>query len=207
MNKINVCGMGPGHPDYILPLVYNLVKESDILVGGRRHLAIFDTFNGTKLPITKDIDGILEIIKEQQKNRKITILVSGDPGLYSFMQTLLNYFSKDMLEVYPGISAVQYLFSKGFIPWHESYITSLHGRELLDLEDILLRQEKVALFTDSINDPNTIVKRMKSAHIEHKRILVGENLSYENECITEVTLDQWVDKTFSHLNVMVIYDE
>ncbi|WP_105615031.1 precorrin-6y C5,15-methyltransferase (decarboxylating) subunit CbiE [Vallitalea okinawensis] len=207
MNKINVCGMGPGHPDYILPLVHRLVGDADMLIGGLRHLELFKTFTGIKVPITKDIQGIVETIKNEYADKKITILVSGDPGLYSFTQTLMNYFPSNILEVYPGISAVQYLFAKGIIPWHESYITSLHGRELLKLEEIVGAHEKVALFTDAINHPNAIVKRLQNASIKHKRILVGENLSYDDECITKVVLEEWIDKSFSPLNVMVIYDE
>ncbi len=36
MNEIIVAGIGPGHPDYILPAAARAIHEAKVLVGGRR---------------------------------------------------------------------------------------------------------------------------------------------------------------------------
>ena len=41
MNDIIVAGIGPGHPDYMLPAAARAIREAQVLVGGRRALAQF----------------------------------------------------------------------------------------------------------------------------------------------------------------------
>ena len=42
MNDIIVAGIGPGHPDYMLPAAARAIREAQVLVGGRRALAQFE---------------------------------------------------------------------------------------------------------------------------------------------------------------------
>ena len=42
MNEIIVAGIGPGHPDYMLPAAARAIREAQVLVGGRRALAQFE---------------------------------------------------------------------------------------------------------------------------------------------------------------------
>ena len=41
MNEIIVAGIGPGHPDYMLPAAARAIREAQVLVGGRRALSQF----------------------------------------------------------------------------------------------------------------------------------------------------------------------
>lgn len=205
--KIKVIGVGPGHPDYVLPIALRKIKESSMLIGGRRHLEIYgDESQQLLLPITAKIDALIDEIEKVYELEDIGVIVSGDPGFYSFLRTLRRRFSEEELDVYPGISAIQYLFSKGALPWNDAYVASFHGRIEGTVQDIVSSHKKVALFTDGKHSPNWIVSKLKEGSIQGKKILVGENLSYDHERITKTTLEQWVDKDYDGLNVMVIYD-
>lgn len=39
--KFTIVGMGPGHPDFVLPIASRMLDEADMIIGGRRHLAPF----------------------------------------------------------------------------------------------------------------------------------------------------------------------
>ena len=40
-NKIIVAGIGPGNPDYMVPMARQVIAEAKVLVGGRRALGQF----------------------------------------------------------------------------------------------------------------------------------------------------------------------
>ena len=88
MEKIKVAGLGPGNPDYILPAVKKAVAASDMVIGGKRNIeSIKELLEGKEI---KYIDSKLAELTEymkQNRTKRITVIVSGDPGFYS----MLNY--------------------------------------------------------------------------------------------------------------------
>jgi len=207
MNKLMVMGVGPGSPDYVLPIVYRKVEQCDILIGGKRNLELFQKYNKEEITITANIKALIVEIKKLRIDNKIGILVSGDPGLYSFLATLLRYFEREEIEVIPGIGSLQYLFSKGVIPWNDAFITSLHGKRIDDFEQIIRDNKKVAFLTDTKYPAGEITRYLVNSGVENKRVLIGENLSYEDEKIHDLTLEESVGIEVANLCVMIIYDK
>jgi len=206
MNKISVVGLGPGHPDYILPVATKIISESDIIIGGSRNLRSIDT-NGKKVfPITSELSKVIDIIKENYLSYKIAVVVSGDTGFYSLLRYLKRHLDNDILQVIPGISSLQYMFAKIGYSWEDAYIGSLHGREN-DFVDMVKKYKKVGLLTDKKWTPSNIAKELLSNGISDRTIYVGENLSYENEKITEKCVVQFCDSNTYDMCVVVIVDE
>ena len=48
MKKINILGLGPGSLDYILPAVLKKIEESDIIIGGKRHIESLGKYSENK---------------------------------------------------------------------------------------------------------------------------------------------------------------
>jgi cobalt-precorrin-7 (C5)-methyltransferase len=182
MNKINVLGMGPGNIDYVLPITLRKIKESDVLIGGKRILKDFANEEKELIYIDSKLSRIVDYIKENMKEKKISLLLSGDTGFYSMLNYLKKYFGDEDIEVLPGISSYQYLMAKLKKSWHNSYVGSVHGRDL-DIINLTKSYDSVILLTDNKNSPANIASRLLEEGIENKRIIVGENLSYENERI------------------------
>lgn len=207
MNKLWVLGMGPGSLDYVLPVTKRKVQECEILVGGKRQLELFRRMDKKEIILQGDLRGAIEKIKGDYQRHQVGVLVSGDPGFYSFLNTLLSSFPREDLEVYPGISSLQYLFAKGVIPWQDAYLASLHGRNIEDLVEIVMQNQKVALLTEPAKSPSPIAQRLMESGVTKKRVLVGENLSYPDERIRDLPLEEWPGQETANLCVMVIYDE
>ena len=49
MNNIKIIGLGPGHKDYILPIAQNLIKESQIIISGKRNIENMGMRNKNRL--------------------------------------------------------------------------------------------------------------------------------------------------------------
>jgi len=207
VNKIHILGIGPGSRDYLLPITERIVSRADIIIGGSRALELFKDYNQEKIQITADLAKIKDYIEDNYLTKKIAVLVSGDPGLYSMLSYLKRFFSDDELEVIPGISAIQLACAKAKLIWQDAYITSLHGkRDKEALLELISTKDKVAFFTDNKFPPNEIAEFLVEKGVRNKIGIVAENLSYESERVVETSLEELSKQKFAKLTVMVIYN-
>ncbi len=206
MHKVYVLGVGPGSPDFILPIIYQKAQECDVLVGGKRNLALLKTDRQMELIMGREVEKVIQSIIYLRQTKQVGVLVSGDPGFYSLLATLLRYFKRDELKVFPGISSLQYLFARGSLPWQDAYLTSLHGRRTTDLEQLVKKHAKIAFLMDVGFPAGEIARVLVAKGIKEKRVLVGENLSYPEERIRDMPLEDLVGMEVSNLCVMVIYN-
>ncbi len=185
MEKIKVAGLGPGNPEYILPAVRKVLSDSEIVIGGRRNIeSIKELLEEKEI---KYIDSRLAELSEyikQNRMKKITVIVSGDPGFYSMLNYLEHVFGREELEVIPGISSMQYMFSRLGMYWYDAFISSLHGKEF-DFTEKINDYNKIGLLTDNKFTPQKIAEELFKNKLNNVKIFVGENLSYENEKIWE----------------------
>ena len=185
INKINVCGIGPGNPALIVPEVFRLVAESTLLVGGKRQLEIFETEGKELLVLSNNIEAIIEALKTSH-HQKVTVLVSGDTGFHSLLTTLLRHFKAEELNVIPGISSFQYFFAKLGMTYHDAWIASVHGMDENYVEKVK-QTTKSFLLTDNINSWKKIAQQLSENKLGHCQMYVGNRLSYADEHIISGT--------------------
>ncbi len=207
MQKIDVLAVGPGSPDYLPPIIYEKAKSCDLLVGGKRNLALFDFPFQEQLEITGKLDPVLSEVKVKMKDRKVGILVSGDSGIYSILPRLVSEFGREALDVYPGISAVQYFFARLGLCWQEARFLSLHGREVDDLAEVVAAEDVTALFTDRKNSPALVCRILIDAGLKDKTVYIGEDLSYPTEKISRGRVEDFTEHSGPDLNLVVICSE
>lgn len=203
---IDVIGVGPGNPDYILPIGLQRIHEADIVIGGQRNLEDVAISNKEVFVIKNNLQEIINIIEESYKTKKIAVLVSGDPGFHS-MLSYLKRNTKDIdIRVTPGISSFTYFFSKIAMKWDDVILSSVHG-ENIDYLQLIQVNKKVAFLTDTKVTPKIIAKEMKKKGITHKKFYIGERLSYEDEKITKLSIEDAIGYESNALCVVVITDE
>ena len=190
--KINVCGIGPGNRELIVPEVFRLVAESTLVVGGSRHLEIFNVSDKETLVLSNNIDTIIETLKTSD-HTAITVLVSGDTGFHSLLTTLLRHFTADELNVIPGISSYQYFFAKLAMTYHDAWIGSLHGMTV-DYVMKVKSNRKTFLLTDSLNSWKQIAMHLSENGLGECEMYVGNRLSYSDEQIVFSTANELKDQ-------------
>lgn len=206
-NKINVIGLGPGNIKYMSTMGIEAIKNADIVVGSIRQLADVESIiskNQEKYYLGKLSDLIIYLKKNLDK--KISIVVSGDTGFYSLVPYLTKNLSKNILNIIPCISSYQYLFSKLGENWQNFRLASIHGREFDYVKHI--NNEEIAgliLLTDDIQNPYEVAKKLYNLGIVNLEVIVGENLSYDNERITIVDIEDFeeLNRKFD-MNVLVL---
>lgn len=206
-NKINVVGLGPGNIKYLSTAGIDCIKEAEIVVGSTRQLSDLKTIisEKQKIYILGKLTELISYLKENIE-RKITIIVSGDTGYYSLVPYLSKNLTKDILNIIPNISSYQYLFSKIGENWQNFRLASVHGREFdyiksIDDEDIA----GLVLLTDDIQNPYEVSKNLYNSGVRNLTVIVGENLSYDNEKITILKIEDYekLNRKFD-MNVLIL---
>ncbi|KPI47195.1 cobalt-precorrin-7 (C(5))-methyltransferase [Clostridioides difficile] len=200
---INIIGLGPGNLDYITKKGENLISTSDVLIGGKRNLESIKNFEGEKIILDSNLREIIEYINNN-KEKQISVIASGDPLIYGIGRYLSKNIDNKIINMVSGISSLQYIFSKIYVDMNDVYITSSHGK-VPDF-DYILSHKKVCMVTDSKIGPKQISKEIIDRNL-NKIVVVGENLSYENEKITIAKPEEIIRMDNFEMNVVVILDE
>ena len=209
---IYIVGLGPGHKDYIMIKALEIMKKSNVIIGFKRAIDSLYFIDNKKIYINKlsDIDKFIcceenkdvdILISEKNEYKNISIVASGDPTFYG----ITNYIkSKTDLEiqVIPGISSFQYLTCKLKMPWNNAYLGSLHGRREEFLQKINNNELSIWL-TDKENNPAMLCEILHEAKVKCK-VIIGENLSYEDEIISEGNPEEFLNATYSPLSIFIV---
>jgi cobalt-precorrin-7 (C5)-methyltransferase len=207
MNKVYVIGIGSGTEDYLLPIARREIEASDCLIGGKRVLSLFKDLHKEEIVLERNFEKVISFLLEERERKKIAVLVSGDPGFYSFLERVSRVLKSEEYTVIPGISALQIAFARIGEGWEDATIISLHGRKADDLDRRVETSSKIFLFTDQNFPPERIASYLLEKGVENRRAIVMENLTYPDERILETDLNHLAGMKGFGLCVMIIKKE
>lgn len=197
-----VIGIGPGHPDYLLPAAVKATKKCQVLVGGSRALDLFPGDGREKYLVTGDLVGLRSYLRDRLAEGKVVgVLVSGDPGFYSLLPFIKQNFPAEPLQVIPGISSLQMAFARASHPWQNANLLSVHGRPLAEINadpGALL-----GLLTGKDNTPQRVAVYLLEKG-PNRKVFVGDNLSYAQEKWLETDLAKLAAVATDYHNAVVM---
>ena len=208
MYPLKIIGLGPGHPDYILPIARKEIEAAEVMLCGTRHAESFDIsgkqmlFIGQGTPLSE----LMAEIAKVYRTKKTALVVSGDTGFYSMLSYTKKVIPEKDIVCIPGISSLQYLFAKLGETWQDARLMSLHGRDQ-DLATAVKENGKLGILTDKSNNTAFIAKTLAAAGITNSTIYVGEELSYPNEKITRLTVAKALTFQEKGMAVVVVINE
>lgn len=199
-----IIGIGPGDQGFLYPLAAKVIKDADVLIGGKRNLAEYAHLHKKSLAIDKSLQTILDYIENNWQKESIAVLASGDTGLFSIRAYLQKKLPTVPFKVLPGISSLQYLMARENLSWNEMKIITLHGNDSINLCNTVAANAVTAIFTGNGNTPATIGQRLQNLSYAALEITVGENLSYPDERIVKGTPQEIAAGKFDDLNLMIV---
>ncbi len=195
---ITVVGIGPGAPELMLAGMTKWLTQADVVIGSARQLA--------SLPVPTAKQKVLPRLSELQTfinqnwQKQIVLLASGDPLLFGIGTWVLHHFERRDVKIIPGVSSIQYCFHQFGLSMNNCYLTSSHGRQP-DF-DFLLAHQTIGMVTDDVIGPYEIAQEIKKRH-QKRQIYIGEHLSYPDERLSQRTAET-VEKRNYQLNVVII---
>ncbi len=209
--KIYIIGIGPGSSEYLTKKAIDTVEMSDYTVGSTRAIELFDDVQNTiPFNVKELLDTLEKGVKLAVDGNVVSILSTGDPGFSGVLNTVLrlsdeNGFSRQNIEVIPGISSLQLAAARCHIQWDNANVMTFHGRE--NIEDILpvINNGKTTIAL-----PSRKVKDMAQFLLDNgvesdRKVTVCERLSYPDEKIVTTTLDEIAISEFTYMCIIVIY--
>lgn len=157
---IVIVGGGPGGPEQLTLAALKALERANVIYVSKKS-ALPPRLEARSKPLKMRALNALqkEILKEQFK--KVAILVSGDPGLFSIAAAIKEQFADHPVTIYPGISSLQYLCAKTAQSWEDTGIISFHSNSPADVTQTFLPEAdgKIFAITSAPSDLLKIAKQ------------------------------------------------
>jgi precorrin-6Y C5,15-methyltransferase (decarboxylating) len=194
-------------PEDLTPRALEIIREAQVLVGGRRLLGYFTEHPAQKIILGKDPEATLAQIPALAADKRVVVLASGDPNFYGVAPLVVNILGANRVVVHPNITAVQAACARLKIAWQDAQIISLHGRTFEPLEEALGRAGKLIAYTDPEHTPAAIARFLQARGQSEARLCVLEDLGQKTERVTWLSPEEARKREFSPLNMVVILPE
>lgn len=192
---IYVIGIGPGNPKYLTNIAEDIIFKSDYVLSYKRVKETIEPM--AKIIEIESLKEITDFLNEHMdKDVDISVLASGDPSFFGIGEYLSKRYK---LKTIPGISCVSYMAGYENISLNDVTSISFHGREL---NKDLISNDKLMIYTDSKNNPDSISKWLYGEGYRGK-IVVGFNLSYDDEAVDRYEIGDDIEIK-SDLNLMYV---
>ena len=206
MIPVQVVGLGMSPAD-LTPRAREIIREAQVLVGGRRLLDYFPEHRGLKIPLGKDPEGTLKQLPALAETKRVVVLASGDPNFYGVGPLVVKVLGAEQVVIHPNLTAMQTACARLRMPWQDATVISLHGRSWEPLAAALGKPGPLLIYTDPAHPPGEIARFLLARGLVPARFCVLEDLGQETERVTWLSLAEAQEREFSPLNLVVVVPE
>ena len=201
--RIAVIGIGEDGWEGLSEAAKRLVREAELLVGGRRHLALVPEFGQERVIWPSDIGGFVERLRHD--GRAVAILASGDPMLYGVGALVAARLPAGSWHIIPAVSSFALACARLGWAVNETVLVSACGRPLEALHAELFDGARIVLLSADRATPHAVTALLAARGFTESRIAVLEHLGGPRERIRRFALGDWpADACFADLNLLAI---
>lgn len=204
--KVYLVGMGMGNPALLTAEAEHAIRHSDLMIGARRLLDLFNDLPKTpKFPLVmaKEIAQAIADAESEGETEQVAVLLSGDTGFYSGAARLYPLLKDYEVETLPGISSLSYFCAKCQTTWHDAYVVSCHGRDG-GIVGAVQSHAKTFVLTGGEFLVQTLCQKLCDAGLGDLHVWAGEWLSYPQERLVFGTAAALSEDVFDDLAVMLV---
>jgi precorrin-6y C5,15-methyltransferase (decarboxylating) CbiE subunit len=181
--RIVIVGCGPGSAKYLTDAARQAAAGAEVLLGSRRLREMFADCDGRRVELDCDPAAAVEEIEAQRAaGRRIAVLVSGDPGLFSLARRIVERFGREQCELIAAVSPVQVAFARLGLDWSDARIVSAHGRTPALTPQELAGGDKLAVLVGTREAMEWAARAAEALSASHDAFLC-ENLTLAGEQI------------------------
>lgn len=182
---IIIVGCGPGSSEYLTFAGRTAIDSADVLIGASRLLNEFPSIAAERIIVGKNIVQALDAMETHVGRKRMVVLVTGDPGLYSLARSVIRRFGRESCCVIPGISAVQMAFARIGLDWEDACICSLHGEKPAVDPASMAGRKKIAVLTSG-NSSRAWLRSLGFATETTHEVFVCSNLTLADESVARI---------------------
>ncbi len=220
MGKIYVVGLGPGNKENMTFKAYDVLKNSDIIIGYKTYVDLIEGMFPDKKIIKsymkKEVARCEETLKLALEGNIISLISSGDAGVYGMAGLMLEIAGGQVeVEIVPGITSANASASLGGAPIvHDSVNISLSNL-LTDWELIKKRIDLasqgdfvITLYNPKSSGRPELINEARDIMLKYKRkdtpVLIARNVGREGENYDITILDKMLDYEINMFSTVII---
>jgi len=206
--RIHVIGLGISDVVTLNKENTAVLSKADLIIGSKRQLDVVEQVLSEKQKTVHlpKLDQ-LKVLLDENKNKQLVILASGDPLFYGIGNWLMKHLDKKDIHFHPAVSSIQGACHLIGVSLQEVDVLSLHGRPLEKIRTILKSQQKLMVLTDQYSQPKQLAQECMSAGYTNAEIWVCENIGYPTQKVSRFSVKEILEKknlSFSPLHVSMI---
>jgi precorrin-6Y C5,15-methyltransferase (decarboxylating) len=201
--RIHVIGIGDDGLEALPTSVRELITSAEVIFATERTLELVPKTKAERHTISSDLNALVATI-EKAANKRVVLLVYGDPMFYGLARYVCDKLGKERFVVLPHVSSMQLAFARVMETWEEAYLTDLAKHPLDAVLEKVRTAQKVGLFTTDNCGPPQVAKALLDRRIDYFTAYVCENLGARDERVTRGKLDEIAAQQFDPLNVMIL---
>ena len=201
---LSIVGIGEDGIEGLSPVARQLVSSAELVVGGKRHLALADTLiRGKGLSWPSPIGDALPEI-EKHRGRPVAILASGDPFHYGVGDLLTRSISVEEMICLPQPSAFSLAASRLGWSLQDVSLVTLHGRALEGIVRYLHPGARILALSWDSETPAKLARLLVGRGMGASRIVVLEAMGGKNERVRGTTADGFDFSSVAPLNTIAL---
>ena len=185
-----IIGLAEDGLDGLSPAARTLLAEAEVVVGGRRHLALVPGAGVERItwasPLAKTVAEITA-----RRGRRVVVLATGDPMWYGIGVTLARTLARDELVILPALSAFSLACSRLGWPTAEVETLTLHGRPLDLVNAVVYPGARVVALSEDGATPGRVAARLTELGYGASRMVVLEHMGGPEERALEGVARDW----------------
>ncbi len=199
------CGIGVDFPlNDILPKL----ESCSVLAGSRSLLSSVTNEKTTKIYFDQNtVSQVEQLITRAEKGENILVLASGDSLLQGIGRTVLRLATDKnvTVEIEPGVTAFQALYSRINLPWSDARFFSVHSGENLPCRDILSCSTSSIYGGNKLNAAEIAAELCRySEQSRMRKGVLADRIGTDEEQIIRGTLAELSEKTVSPTSILLL---
>jgi precorrin-6B C5,15-methyltransferase / cobalt-precorrin-6B C5,C15-methyltransferase len=185
-----VIGIGEDGVAGLAPAARTLLDAAEVLVGGKRHLAMIPEDGRERLAWPSPMSALLEKIPAM-RGRRVAVIASGDPMWHGVGATLARRVPSKEIVVAPGRSAFSLAAARLTWPLEKVTTLSLHARPIEALSLHLHPGARLLILAHDGDTPGKVAAWLAGRGFGKSRMSALAHLGGPDEARVEATAAGW----------------
>ena len=177
---LHIVGIGEDGMDGLTPATRAVVEAAEVIVGGDRHHTLSANPAAERIAWPSPFDAMITTL-ESLKNRRVVVLVTGDPLWFSVGARIGRTIPADQLVYHPQLSAFQLAAAR--MGWSLADVETLtvHGRPVEQMVAFIQPDQKLIVLTTGAETPAQIAKFLADRGFGQSQMTVLAAMGGERE--------------------------
>ncbi|MFC6151355.1 MULTISPECIES: precorrin-6y C5,15-methyltransferase (decarboxylating) subunit CbiE [Mumia] len=205
MQRITVVGIGADGWDGLAMDSRRLVREAEVVMGGKRHLdSVPWSWWQVRVEWPTDVAEALPPLLEEYEGKRIVVLSSGDPFVAGIASLLVRLVDPDDVDVIPTVSSESLARARMRWSFEETALVALGGHDVRRLLPHLAPGRKLVVLSADGGTPSSVAALLTAQGYGESVMTVFGDLGGLAESRTESTADAWRERVSPDLNVICL---